>query len=116
MTDDDLGIYKIDSLKESSKIRVLPKFIAHKEKRKKEREKEEDRRRNTFKEDFFKTFKLDKDKFSVNLIKKDGRWFIEIYNKKTKKVFYQDYGTVCNILDIRCKLPKIIGANIDKKV
>ncbi len=115
MPDDDFGIYKINRTRKTPEISILPPFFKPDEKKKKQKEKEEKRQRDTFKEDFLKRFGLDKERFSVNLIKKDGRWLVEVHNKKTKRKIYQDYNMVCNILDIRCKLPKIIGANIDKK-
>ncbi len=116
MPDDDFGIYKVNSVRKSPEISILPPFASFRNKKKKEREKEEKRKRDTFKENFFSRFKLDQDKFSLNLIRKNDRWLVEIYNNKTKKRWYQDYATVCNILDIHAKLPKIVGANIDRKV
>ncbi len=116
MSDDNFVIYKVNSVRKSPEVSILPPFVALRKKRNKQREKEEKRKRNSFKEDFLKRFKLDQKYFSVNLIKKNGQWFIEVYNKKTMKSIYQDYDTVCNILDIRCKLPKIVGANVDKTV
>ncbi len=113
---DDLDVYRINQTRKTPEITILPPYVAIRKKRKKQQEKEEDKKRNKFKDNFFKRFKLDKNKFSVHLIKKDDKWFIEIYNKKSKKTFYQDYSTVCNILDISCNLPKIVGANIDRKV
>lgn len=112
---DDLNIYRINQSRKTPEITILPPFTSLRQKRKKYKEKEEEKKRDSFREKFFDKFKLDEDKFSINLIKKDDEWFIEIYNKKTKEKFYQSYATVCNILDISCKLPKIIGANVDEK-
>ncbi len=112
----DFDLYRINQTRKTPEITILPPFAALKRKKKKEQEEKEHKKRNAFKERFLKHFNLDEKKFSVNLIKKDGAWFLEIYNKQTNKKIYQDYATVCNILDINCKLPKIIGVNVDKKV
>jgi thymidylate kinase len=114
---DDLDIYRINQTRKTPEITILPPFMAINRKRKKQEDrKKEEKRRLAFKRRFFERFNLNEEKFSINLIKRNDRWFIEIYNKKTGKKIYQDYSTVCNILDIGCKLPKIVGVNIDKKV
>ncbi len=113
---DDFDVGKISRTKKSPEIRILPPFVFYRKQDKEEKKRQEKRRKNKFKEDFIKHFKLDKNKFIINIVKIDEKWYLEIYNKATKNRFYQDYFTICNILDLNCKLPKIIGANIDKKV
>ncbi len=112
---DDIDFYTIQKTRKTPEITILPPFVALRRKRKKQQEKEDRKRRNSFKENFIERFKLDRDRFSVNLIRKEGKWFVEIYNRKTRSKVYQDYDTVCNILDIDCKLPKILGVNIDRR-
>lgn len=112
---DDIDVYSIRRTRETPEIAILPPFVALRKKRKKQQESDDRKRRSTFKENFLKRFKLDEDRFSINLIRKDGKWFVEIYNRKTKNRVYQDYDTVCNILDIDCKLHRILGVNIDQR-
>ncbi len=113
---DDLDIYRISQPRKTSEITILPPYMAIKGKQRRKKEQEEDKKRNNFKNNFLRHFKLDEDRFSINLIKKDGEWFVEILNNKTGKKIYQSYSVVCNILDINCKLPKIVGVNVDKLV
>jgi len=58
MSDDDFGIYKINSVRKSPEISILPPFISFRNKKKREREKEEERKRETFKEDFLTVLNL----------------------------------------------------------
>ncbi len=114
--DDDLRVYPISRIRPPQETRVLPPLSVYKKEQKLKEEKRKKKRRETFKDDFVRHFNLDENRYAVNLVKIDGKWMVEIVNRKSLKKVYQDYETVCNILDIHSKLPKIVGANVDMRV
>ncbi len=111
--DDKLSVYRVLEPKGVEPIRQFKK-----EKRQRKREYKEKKKytapKEDFKEDFLRHFKLDKERFSVNLIKSEGRWIVEVCNKRTKRCVYHDYDVVCDLMDRICKLPdSMIGYNIN---
>ncbi len=111
---DELSIYKIRQTPEVKEIEVFKKFQG-KQSSNQEKQKRK-KKRDSFKEEFLKRFNLDEERFSINLIKREGKWMIEICHKRSGRCVYQDYETVCSILNRACRLPdNLVGYNINLK-
>ncbi len=114
--DDDLYVSPINPVRAAPETRLLPPLVVYRRQRESEEKRKREKRRESFKRDFTDHFGLDEERFKVNLVKMNGKWCVEIINRKSGRRIYQDYETLCNLLDIRPKLPKIVGANVDMRV
>ncbi len=112
--DDDR--YFVQGIYKTKPVEPVKRFKGYEENRKKKRKRKTKKYRQKagFREDFFKRFGLDEKQFVINVIKSEGRWLVEIKNKKTGKSVYHDYETVCGIMDEECRLPdSMVGYNIN---
>ncbi len=114
--DDDLQVDAISRVRAVDRRGVISQAAIERLHRREREEQRRRKRRESFGEDFAKRFGLNPDEYAINLIKLNDRWVVEIMNRKTRKRIYQDYETICNILDIRKEMPKIVGVNVDMKV
>ncbi len=111
--DDKLSVYRVFEPKRVESIRQFKKERRQRKKEYKQKNKYTSPKKN-FKEDFLKHFNLDKERFSVNLIKSEERWIVEVCNKRTKRCVYHDYDVVCDLMDRKCKLPdSLVGFNVN---
>lgn len=116
MDDDRLVVHKIYK---TPSVRAVDSFRQFKRSAKREFKKKHKRkgRKESFKDDFLEHFGLDKEQFTVNLIKTEDRWYVEICNKKTGKCVKHDYDVVCGIMDRSYGLPdSLTGFNVDVEV
>ncbi len=117
MTDDDeLIVYGILKPASIDRVEEFEKYGRSKREEFKRRKRKKNFK-NGFKKDFLEHFGLDKDKFSVNIVKMDDRWMVEICNRETRKCVKHDYEMLCGIMDRNCRLPEsLVGFNINLEV
>jgi len=116
MDDNRLVVYEIYKAPPVRAVDRFSQFKRNAKRRFKKKQSRKDRKEN-FKDDFLNHFGLDKGQFTVNLIKTEDRWYVEICNKKTQKCVRHDYDVVCSIMDKNCRLPETyVGFNVDVEV
>ena len=115
MDDDSLYTYRVQSPPRIDRIDGFKKGGGQNNRQGFFKKKKPKKAKDAFKDAFCEYFGLDGDRFSINLIKMDGKWKVRICNKLTNRCLLQDYEVLCGILNRSCKLPDAIGVNVDKK-
>ncbi len=108
--------YRIDEIPNVYAIHRWAPHVQGVLKQKRSKEEKKSKRQKGFKDKFLEKFDVNEDKFTVNVVKIDDEWYVEIMNKKTKHKVYQHFDVVCNLLDDACKLPDTLGFNIDERI
>lgn len=109
-----MSVYRVYKPKQVERVDGFKKYSGG-SKKEDFTKKQKKRNKDEFKKEFCERFGLDESKFQVNLVKMKDRWMVQICHKKSNNCVFHDYEVLCGLLDKKCKLPDVVGANIDRE-